>query len=180
MVQEFIVWGMRAAGVFEKAATGWTQATRSSESDTALRSLARWRWRIGSMMVCPEMSWSVAMGRQTSSPVKIPMLLSFYTTLLHDPAQQVTYYHPGLGTMEPAGALTTVSRRATKILGMALGYGLANDLTSSRLRLKALDAKVPQEGNPADLSANRRASRQVLAAWLVDHHHRWAGGMSGR
>jgi uncharacterized protein (DUF2235 family) len=55
-------------------------------------------------------------------------VVKLYTTLLHDPARQVTYYHPGLGTMEPAGALTTVTRRATKILGMAVGYGLANDI----------------------------------------------------
>ena len=41
---------------------------------------------------------------------------------------QVSYYHPGLGTMEPSGALTTLARRTTKLLGMAVGYGLANDI----------------------------------------------------
>src|SRR6266849_636583 len=49
-------------------------------------------------------------------------------TLEYDPARQITYYHPGLGTMEPAGVLTTFSRNITRILGMALGYGLANDI----------------------------------------------------
>jgi len=49
-------------------------------------------------------------------------------TLEYDPARQISYYHPGLGTMEPAGALTTFSRKITRILGMALGYGLANDI----------------------------------------------------
>lgn len=39
---------------------------------------------------------------------------------------QATYYHPGLGTMEPAGALTTFARKITKLLGMAIGYGLEN------------------------------------------------------
>src|SRR5258705_13379987 len=48
--------------------------------------------------------------------------------LEQDPARQATYYHPGLGTMEPAGALTTFSRKITKLLGMALGYGLENDI----------------------------------------------------
>ena len=30
--------------------------------------------------------------------------------------------------MEPAGALTTLSRRITKLLGMAFGYGLESDI----------------------------------------------------
>jgi len=55
-------------------------------------------------------------------------VLKLYTLLRHDRATQVTYYHPGLGTMEPGGALTTLARKATKLLGMALGYGLSNDV----------------------------------------------------
>jgi len=55
-------------------------------------------------------------------------VLKLYAALDHNPARQVTYYHPGLGTMEPAGALTTFSRKITKLLGMALGYGLAKDI----------------------------------------------------
>lgn len=55
-------------------------------------------------------------------------VIKLYAMLRHDPPSQVTYYHPGLGTMEPAGALTTIARRTTKLLGMAIGYGLANDV----------------------------------------------------
>jgi len=55
-------------------------------------------------------------------------VVKLYSVLQHDPTRQVTYYHPGLGTMEPAGALTTFARKLTKILGMAIGYGLANDI----------------------------------------------------
>src|SRR5450631_3953645 len=51
----------------------------------------------------------------------------FYTLDL-DPLLQVAYYHPGLGTMEPAGALTPVARKFTKVLGMTLGYGLSEDI----------------------------------------------------
>lgn len=51
-----------------------------------------------------------------------------YSTLVNELGRQVTYYHPGLGTMEPAGALTTVTRRITKLLGMVVGYGLADDI----------------------------------------------------
>jgi uncharacterized protein (DUF2235 family) len=55
-------------------------------------------------------------------------VVKLYATLRQDPAAQVAYYHPGLGTMEPAGALTPWRRKITKLLGMAIGYGLANDV----------------------------------------------------
>ena len=55
-------------------------------------------------------------------------VVKLYYTLQQDPTRQVTYYHPGLGTMEPAGALTTFTRKVTKLLGMAVGYGLENDI----------------------------------------------------
>jgi uncharacterized protein (DUF2235 family) len=55
-------------------------------------------------------------------------VVKLYAMLQRDPAVQVTYYHPGLGTMEPAGALTTLARRTTKMLGMAFGYGLRDDI----------------------------------------------------
>jgi uncharacterized protein (DUF2235 family) len=51
--------------------------------------------------------------------------LSF--TLINDP-EQVTYYHPGLGTMEPPGTLTGIKRGLTKTLGQALGWGLEADI----------------------------------------------------
>ena len=44
------------------------------------------------------------------------------------PGLQSVYYHPGVGTMEPAGALTPLSRKTTRLLGLALGYGLASDV----------------------------------------------------
>jgi uncharacterized protein (DUF2235 family) len=55
-------------------------------------------------------------------------VVKLYSVLRHDRMAQVTYYHPGLGTMEPAGALTTFARKTTKLLGMTIGYGLANDI----------------------------------------------------
>src|SRR6266498_1805633 len=51
----------------------------------------------------------------------------FYALDQH-PDYQVTFYHPGLGTMEPSGALTPLARKFTKALGMAVGYGLSNDI----------------------------------------------------
>jgi uncharacterized protein (DUF2235 family) len=55
-------------------------------------------------------------------------VIKLYAVLDHDPGKQIAYYHPGLGTMEPSGALTNFSRKATKLLGQAVGYGLSNDI----------------------------------------------------
>jgi uncharacterized protein (DUF2235 family) len=55
-------------------------------------------------------------------------VVKLYYTLEQDPAAQVTFYHPGLGTMEPAGALSTPTRKVTRVLSMALGYGLSSDI----------------------------------------------------
>jgi uncharacterized protein (DUF2235 family) len=47
---------------------------------------------------------------------------------LDNTSDQVAYYHPGLGTMEPPGALTGFGKRITKLLGKAIGYGLEADV----------------------------------------------------
>jgi uncharacterized protein (DUF2235 family) len=49
-------------------------------------------------------------------------------TLVQDPARQVVYYHPGLGTMEPPGALTGIVKKGARLLGQAIGYGLDADV----------------------------------------------------
>ena len=41
-----------------------------------------------------------------------------------EPASQVTFYDPGVGTMGAQGALTGVGRGVTKFMGLAFGYGL--------------------------------------------------------
>lgn len=48
--------------------------------------------------------------------------------VLRQDEAQIVYYQPGLGTMEPPGALTQVARRVTRLLGRAIGYGLADDV----------------------------------------------------
>ena len=55
-------------------------------------------------------------------------VVKLFYTLIHDPSRQVAFYHPGLGTMEAAGALTTLSRKLTKLAGLAIGYGLEADI----------------------------------------------------
>jgi uncharacterized protein (DUF2235 family) len=57
-----------------------------------------------------------------------PNVVKLFFTLAYDPARQVAYYHPGLGTMEPPGALTRMTRTMTRVAGMAFGYGLEADI----------------------------------------------------
>src|SRR5271169_2330491 len=58
-------------------------------------------------------------------------VIKLYYTLEQDPARQIAFYHPGVGTMEPVGALTTPARKTTRVLGMAVGYGLSNDIADA-------------------------------------------------
>jgi uncharacterized protein (DUF2235 family) len=55
-------------------------------------------------------------------------VVKLFFTLVHDPLRQVAYYHPGLGTMEPPGTLTTTKRLLTKGLGLLFGWGLEADI----------------------------------------------------
>lgn len=54
-------------------------------------------------------------------------VIKLFSTLAFD-QEQIGYYHPGLGTMEPPGALTNIARRTTRLLGKAFGYGLEADI----------------------------------------------------
>ena len=55
-------------------------------------------------------------------------VLKVFRVLNNHADRQVAFYHPGLGTMEAAAALTSVARKATKLLGLAVGYGLERDV----------------------------------------------------
>ena len=55
-------------------------------------------------------------------------VVKLFYTLVDDPAQQVCFYHPGVGTMEAVGAVTSWARWVTKVLGLAFGYGLERDI----------------------------------------------------
>lgn len=45
-----------------------------------------------------------------------------------DPARQLVWYHPGLGTMAAPGFTTPVGSFAARTAGLAFGYGLKDDL----------------------------------------------------
>jgi len=55
-------------------------------------------------------------------------VVGLYYTLINDPLRQVSFYHPGLGTMGPPGALTQFDSWWTRNLGLALGRGIEDDI----------------------------------------------------
>lgn len=57
-------------------------------------------------------------------------VVRLFSVLARDDNQQ-TFYHPGLGTMEPPGAITDVGRKLRRTLGMAVGWGLERDLVDA-------------------------------------------------
>jgi uncharacterized protein (DUF2235 family) len=61
------------------------------------------------------------------SPDRTNVVKLHYTLQLDGP-EQIAFYHPGVGTMEAPGALTPAARVVTRVLGLALGYGLSNDI----------------------------------------------------
>jgi uncharacterized protein (DUF2235 family) len=46
-------------------------------------------------------------------------------------SDQVTYYHPGVGTMGSRAALTGISKWWTKVIGLAFGYGISDNLADA-------------------------------------------------
>ena len=58
-------------------------------------------------------------------------VIRLYSALVDDPARQLIFYHPGVGTMEAPGALTSWGQKATILAGMAVGYGLERDITAA-------------------------------------------------
>jgi uncharacterized protein (DUF2235 family) len=55
-------------------------------------------------------------------------VVKLFFTLVKDPKEQVAFYHPGIGTMEPEGANSPVRRRVVILLERAFGYGLEYDI----------------------------------------------------
>lgn len=63
-------------------------------------------------------------GDQNSNVVKL------YKTLIHDP-NQITYYHPGVGTMGARNALTRIGKWWTRKIGLAFGYGISTNIADA-------------------------------------------------
>jgi uncharacterized protein (DUF2235 family) len=95
-------------------------------------------------------------------------VVKLFYTLVHDPAQQVAYYHPGVGTMEPPGTLTGLGRSATKLMGLAFGFGLKADIRDAYVFLM----KNFSEGDRVYLFGFSRGAYTVRAVTGLLH---WYG-----
>src|SRR5579859_3696087 len=62
-------------------------------------------------------------------------VIKLFYALEHRLPHQIAFYHPGLGTMEPPGALSPGVKVITKLLGMAFGYGLPADVRDAYIFL---------------------------------------------
>ena len=63
-------------------------------------------------------------GESKSNVVKL------YKMLVHD-ASQIAYYHPGVGTMGARNALSGLSKWWTKVIGLAFGYGISDNIADA-------------------------------------------------
>lgn len=63
-------------------------------------------------------------GRRNSNVVDL------YKMLLHDQSQ-LTYYHPGVGTMGSKSALSGIGKLWTKLIGLAFGYGISDNVADA-------------------------------------------------
>jgi uncharacterized protein (DUF2235 family) len=92
-------------------------------------------------------------------------VVKLFFTLTLDPARQVAYYHPGLGTMEPPGALTPLMRIATRVAGMAFGYGLQADIRDAYVFLM----RTFEEGDKVFLFGFSRGAYTARAVTSLLH-----------
>jgi len=63
-------------------------------------------------------------GESKSNVVKL------YKMLVHD-ASQPAYYHPGVGTMGARNALSGIGKWWTKVIGLAFGYGISDNIADA-------------------------------------------------
>src|SRR3984957_15588290 len=57
-------------------------------------------------------------------------VVKLYKMLVHDDSQ-IAYYHPGVGTMGARSALTGISKWWTKLIGLAFGYGISDNIADA-------------------------------------------------
>lgn len=92
-------------------------------------------------------------------------VVKLFFTLIQHPDQQVCFYHPGLGTMEPPGSLTSIRRVGAKLLGQAIGFGLEADIRDAYAFLM----NHFQEGDRAYLFGFSRGAYTVRAVAAILH-----------
>jgi uncharacterized protein (DUF2235 family) len=92
-------------------------------------------------------------------------VIRLFSAVVQDPARQLALYHPGLGTMEAASALTGVARLVTRLLGKAFGYGLESDVGT----IYAFLMRFHQPGDRVFLFGFSRGAYTVRAVASLVH-----------
>src|SRR5258708_30665214 len=80
---------------------------------------------------------------------------------------QVTYYHPGLGTMEAPGALTPWQRQVSTTFGLAFGAGLPRDIAAAYIFL----TRTYEAGDQVFLFGFSRGAYTARAVGSMLHLH---------
>ncbi|WP_406865077.1 DUF2235 domain-containing protein [Streptomyces sp. HUAS MG47] len=75
------------------------------------------------IVMCLDGTGNQLKARGNTNVVKLYEMLD-----LHDPAAQIAYYDPGVGTFSAAGAWTAPSRKLSKLFGLAFGAGIKQNL----------------------------------------------------
>src|SRR5215469_9780264 len=57
-------------------------------------------------------------------------VVNLYKTLIRD-GEQIAYYHPGVGTMGSRSALSRIGKWWTKVIGLAFGYGISDNVADA-------------------------------------------------
>jgi uncharacterized protein (DUF2235 family) len=57
-------------------------------------------------------------------------VVKLYQMLVNDDSQ-AAYYHPGVGTMGARAAFTGISRWWTRVIGLAFGYGISDNIADA-------------------------------------------------
>lgn len=57
-------------------------------------------------------------------------VIKLYKTLICDP-EQIAYYHPGVGTLGAKNALSHIGKWWTRIIGLAFGYGVSDNIADA-------------------------------------------------
>jgi uncharacterized protein (DUF2235 family) len=70
-------------------------------------------------------------GNQLKAKGCTNVLKTFELLDLTDPAKQIAYYDPGVGTFSAQGAWTPLGKRLTRLLGLAFGFGLRAKLAEA-------------------------------------------------
>lgn len=78
------------------------------------------------IVVCLDGTGNQVRAKRNTNVVELYSMLQ-----LGDPATQVAYYDPGVGTFSSSGAWTPVARRLSKLFGLAFGSGMKTNLAEA-------------------------------------------------